>query len=66
MADRGTFENRSDRPARLLEIGPRTLPAETAHDVGLDLVYQREGRDIRFETRDGRPVDPSDEVEARD
>jgi uncharacterized cupin superfamily protein len=66
VANGHTFENRSDRPARLLEIGPRTLPAETAYYVGLDLVYRREGREIRFETRDGRAVDPGDEVELLD
>mgnify|MGYP006283796761 FL=1 len=63
VADGHTFENRSDRSVRLLEIGPRTLPADTAHYVGLDLVYKREGRQIHFETRDGRRLGPDDEVD---
>ncbi len=57
-----TFENRSDQPVRLLEIGPRTATRDTAHYVGLDLVLKREGRDMHFETRDGRRVGRDDEI----
>jgi len=61
-----TFENRSDRPARLLEIGPRTGASDTAHYVGLDMVLKRAGRDLHFATRDGRALGPDDEVAERD
>ena len=57
-----TFENRTDRPVRLLEIGPRTAPTDTAHYVGLDMVLKREGRGLRFETRDGRSLGRDEEV----
>lgn len=57
-----TIENRSDRPARLLEIGTR--PAEdTAIYVGLDLMYRaRNGTDITIRSRDGRPYEAGEEV----
>ena len=57
-----TIENRSDRPARLLEIGTR--PAEdTAIYVGLDLLYRaRHGGDITIRSRSGRPYDAGEEV----
>lgn len=57
-----TFENRSDRPARLLEISTRHLENETAHYRGLDMVYRRIGREVHFEMRDGRRLGPADEV----
>ncbi|MEO1090434.1 MAG: cupin domain-containing protein [Pseudomonadota bacterium] len=63
VANGHTFENRADRPARLLEIGPRTAPTETAHYVGLDLLYKRNGPTRTFETRDGRVLGSDDEVE---
>lgn len=57
-----TIENRSDKPARLLEIGTR--PAEdTAIYVGLDLMYRaRYGTDITIRSRNGRPYEAADEV----
>lgn len=57
-----TIENRSDKPARLLEIGTR--PAEdTAIYVGLDLMYRaRHGVDITIRSRSGRPYDVGEEV----
>ncbi len=57
-----TIENRSDRPARILEIGPRTAPFDRAHYVGYDMVYVRRGRDISFETRDGRKLSRDQKV----
>ncbi|MGF1545098.1 MAG: cupin domain-containing protein [Parvularculaceae bacterium] len=48
-----TFENRSNAPARLLEVGTRSPAGETAYYPGLDLVYRRNGTEIRFEGRDG-------------
>ena len=56
-----TLENRSSLPARLLEIGTRA-PRETAHYPGLDMIYRREGRKVTFESRDGRPIGPGDDV----
>ncbi len=58
-----TLENRSNAPAVLLEIGVRISPYERAHYVGLDLTYNRRGKDISFETRDGRPVSSDQEVD---
>ena len=57
-----TIENRSDKPARLLEIGTR--PAEdTAIYVGLDLIYRaRHGTDITIRSRSGRPYAAGEEV----
>lgn len=57
-----TIENRSDAPARLLEIGTR--PAEdTAIYVGLDLMYRaRYGTDITIRSRQGRPYEEGEEV----
>ena len=57
-----SFENRSDAPARLLEVGHRHPEKETAHYPGYDLVYRREGQNVRFETRDGQGLAPDDEV----
>lgn len=62
-----TIENRSDKPARLLEIGTR--PAEdTAIYVGLDLMYRaRYGTNITIRSRSGARYAPGDEVpEIRD
>ena len=57
-----TIENRSDAPARLLEIGTR--PAEdTAVYVGLDLIYRAlYGTDITIRSRSGRPYEAGQEV----
>ncbi len=57
-----SFENRSDAPAHLLEIGRRLETGETAYYPGYDLVYRREGPETRFETRDGRPLNETDEA----
>ncbi|MGF1502085.1 MAG: cupin domain-containing protein [Paracoccaceae bacterium] len=61
-----TIENRSDKPARLLEIGTR--PAEdTAVYVGLDLMYRaRHGANITIRSRAGRPYGPGEEVPSLD
>ncbi len=58
-----TFENRTDKSARLLEVGPRGNE-ETAHYPGLDMTYRRapDGEQW-FETKDGRTLNPEDEVE---
>jgi len=49
-----TIENRSDAPARILEIGTRP-PEDTAIYVGLDLMYRaRYGADIQIRSRSGR------------
>lgn len=61
-----TIENRSNAPARLLEIGPRTAPEETAHYAGLDMVYRRRGTVVTFETRDGRRLSRDEEVRRRE
>lgn len=61
-----TLENRSDQPARLLEIGPRIAPEETAHYIGLDMVYRRRGQSITLETRDGTRLSPDSEVRRLD
>lgn len=57
-----SIENRSDKPARLLEIGTR--PAEdTAIYVGLDLMYRaRYGADITIRSRLGRSYEAGEEV----
>lgn len=57
-----SIENRSDKPARLLEIGTR--PAEdTAIYVGLDLMYRaRYGADITIRSRNGRRYEAGEEV----
>lgn len=57
-----TIENRSDKPARLLEIGTR--PAEdTAIYVGLDLMYRaRHGANISIRSRAGRRYGDGEEV----
>lgn len=59
-----TFENRTDSPARILEIGLRHPEGETAHYPGFDMRYRREGSSspVRFETLDGVELSPSDEV----
>ena len=57
-----TIENRSDRPARLLEIGTRP-PEDTAFYVGLDLMYRaRHGTDFTIRSRAGRAYKPGEEV----
>lgn len=57
-----TIENRSDRPARLLEIGTRP-PEDTAIYVGLDLMYRaRHGGDITIRARNGRAYAAGEEV----
>ncbi len=57
-----TFENRTDAPVRLLEVGPRGLD-ETAHYPGLDMLYRRAPDGAQhFETRDGRRLTSEDEV----
>lgn len=57
-----SIENRSEKPARLLEIGTR--PAEdTAVYIGLDLMYRaRHGADITIRSRSGRPYEHGEEV----
>ena len=61
-----TFENRSDSPARLLEVGHRSEDGDTAYYPGYDQVYRRqppsEGYGYHFETHDGRRLSPDDEV----
>ncbi len=61
-----SFENRSDSVARLLEVGTRHPEGEQAYYPGLDMVYRRDGASIRFETRDGKPLDAGDEVQRID
>ena len=57
-----SFENRSDRPARLLEVGTRSASGETGYYPGYDMVYRRDPETgIRFETRDGSVLSPDDE-----
>ncbi|MEM8632841.1 MAG: cupin domain-containing protein [Pseudomonadota bacterium] len=53
-----TIENRTAEPARILEIGPRTAPEDTAYYVNLDMQYRRVDRRISFHTRDGTPLSP--------
>ncbi len=57
-----TIENRSEKPARLLEIGTR--PSEdTAIYVGYDLLYRaRHGTEISIRSRAGRAYGPGEEV----
>ncbi|MEM9902291.1 MAG: cupin domain-containing protein [Pseudomonadota bacterium] len=57
-----SIENRSDKPARLLEVGTR--PSEdTAMYIGLDLMYRaRHVVDITIRSRGGRPYDTGEEV----
>lgn len=57
-----TIENRSDKPARILEIGTRP-PEDTAVYVGLDLLYRaRHGTDIEIRARSGRRYEDGEEV----
>lgn len=59
-----TIENRSDRPARILEIGTRP-PEDTAVYVGYDLLYRaRNGTDIEIRSRAGRTYQAGEEVPA--
>lgn len=61
-----TIENRSNAPARILEIGTRP-PEDTAIYVGLDLLYRaRHGTDISIRRRSGRTYGPGEEVPAID
>lgn len=57
-----TFENRSQSRVRLLEIGTRHPDGETAYYPGLDMVYRRDAGGVHFETRDGRPLLPDDQL----
>ncbi len=61
-----TIENRSNAPARLLEIGPRTAPVDIAYYVGLDLLYRRTPDGVAITRRDGRRYGPGEEVEPID
>ena len=56
-----SIENRTDKPARLLEIGPRMAPHDTAYYVGLDLIYRRTDRKIAITRRNGIPYAPGEE-----
>lgn len=57
-----TIENRSDKPARILEIGTRP-PEDTAVYVGHDLLYRaRYGGDITIRSRSGRDYAEGEEV----
>jgi uncharacterized cupin superfamily protein len=56
-----TAENRSDRPARFLELGTRTSD-EVAHYAGIDMIFRR-AEPPHFFTRDGRQI-PADETPA--
>jgi uncharacterized cupin superfamily protein len=61
-----TIENRSENPARLLEIGARP-PEDTAIYVGLDLMFRaRYGSDtnITIRSRQGQPYPEGAEVPA--
>ena len=59
-----TIENRSNEPARILEIGARP-PEDTAVYVGLDLLYRsRHGGDITIRSRAGRTYKDGEEVPA--
>ena len=61
-----TIENRSDAPARLLEIGTRP-PEDTAVYLGLDLMYRaRNGTEITIRSRSGRAYAQGEEVPAYD
>lgn len=61
-----TIENRSDKPARILEIGTRP-PEDTAVYVGLDLLYRaRHGADISIRSRAGKQYEPGEEVPSID
>lgn len=55
-----TIENRSDAPARILEIGPRTAPEDTAFYVGLDLKYHRTNSGITITARNGQAYGPGE------
>lgn len=57
-----TIENRSDKPARILEIGTRP-PEDTAIYVGLDMIYRaRNGANVTITSRSGRPYVDGEEV----
>lgn len=57
-----TIENRSDKPARLLEIGARP-PEDTAVYVGYDLMYRAlYGGNITIRSRSGRRYQDGEEV----
>jgi uncharacterized cupin superfamily protein len=62
VANGHTIESRSDQPARLLEIGPRTAPSDTGCYVDLDMCLRRRGGELSFETCDGRPIARDEEV----
>jgi len=57
-----TIENRSQSPARILEIGTRP-PEDTAIYVGLDLIYRaRHGQNVTINARSGRPYGEGEDV----
>lgn len=61
-----TIENRSDKPARILEIGSRP-PEDTAVYVGYDLIYRAlSGTDISIRARSGRKYEDGEEVPTLD
>lgn len=61
-----TIENRSDMPARILEIGTRP-PEDTAVYVGLDMLYRaRHGTEINITTRAGKRFADGEEPAAID
>ncbi|MEO1250762.1 MAG: cupin domain-containing protein [Pseudomonadota bacterium] len=59
-----TFENRGDKPARLIEVGWRNPAGETAHYPGYDLIYRRSAEGVRFEDAAGEIYSDTDEVSA--
>jgi uncharacterized cupin superfamily protein len=46
--------NRSNRDAVIMEIGTRAS-AERAHYSEVDLVFERDGKGVRYSKRDGKP-----------
>lgn len=56
-----SIENRSDAPARLLEIGPRMAVHDTAYYIGHDLIYRRTERNIAITRRNGIPYAAGEE-----
>jgi uncharacterized cupin superfamily protein len=61
-----SIENRSDAPARLLEIGPRMAPMDVAYYIRLDLLYTRGPGGIAITRRNGIPYGEGEEVGAFD
>jgi uncharacterized cupin superfamily protein len=58
-----TIENRSQHPARLLEVGTRYGAGERAYYTDLDMIFERTEDGIRFVTHQGRELTASDEPE---